>query len=160
MYDTRAGLSITVREKVSPLLQARVADGIDLLSQVKFAHWNVKGPHFLTLHQLFDRLAGIVAELVDLLAERLVALGGRVCGTARMVASQSTLAEFRLDAIDGLEMVAAVADQLAAFGKAVHVNIVEATKLGDSNTADLFTEVSREIDKQLWLAEAHLQAGC
>jgi starvation-inducible DNA-binding protein len=76
-----------------------------------------------------------------------------------MVASQSTLAEFQLDAIDSLEMAAAVADKLAAFGKAVRVNIIDATKLGDSNTADLFTEVSREIDKQLWLVEAHLQAG-
>lgn len=159
MYDTRVDLSITVREKVAPLIQARVADGIDLLTQIKFAHWNVKGPHFLTLHQLFDRQAGIVAELVDRLAERLVALGGRACGTVRMVASQSSLAEFQLNAIDGLEMAAAVADQLAAFGKAVRVNIVNATKLGDSNTADLFTEVSREIDKQLWLVEAHLQAA-
>jgi len=159
MHDTRVDLSITVREKVAPLIQARVADGIDLFTQVKYAHWNVKGPHFLTLHELFDRLAGIVAEQVDLLAERLVALGGRVCATARMVASQSTLAEFQLDAIDGLEMAAAVADKLAAFGKAVRVDIVDATKLGDSNTADLFTEVSREIDKQLWLVEAHLQAG-
>ena len=159
MYDTRVDLSITAREKVAPLIQARIADGIDLFTQVKYAHWNVKGPHFLTLHQLFDRQAGIVAEQVDLLAERLLALGGRVCVTARMVASQSTLAEFRLDAIDSLEMAAAVADKLAAFGKAVRVNIVDATKLGDSNTADLFTEVSREIDKQLWLVEAHLQAG-
>jgi starvation-inducible DNA-binding protein len=159
MYDTRVDISITIREKIAPLIQARVVDGIDLLTQVKYAHWNVKGPHFLTLHQLFDRLGGIVAELVDLLAERLLVLGGTVCGTARMVASQSTLAEFPLDALDGLEMAATVADKLAAFGKAVRVNIVEATKLGDGSTADVFTEVVREIDKQLWLVEAHLQAG-
>jgi starvation-inducible DNA-binding protein len=160
MYDTRVDLSITVREKLAPLIQARVADGIDLLTQIKYAHWNVKGPHFLTLRQLFGRLAAIVAEQVDLLAERLVALGGLVCGTARMVASQSSLAEFQLDASGGMEMAAAVADKLAAFGRAVRANIVDAAKLGDSNTADLFTEVSREIDRQLWLVEAHLQAGC
>jgi starvation-inducible DNA-binding protein len=158
MYDTRTDLSISIREKVVPILQARLADSVDLFTQVKQAHWNVKGPHFIALHELFDKIAEIVERQSDMLAERITALGARADGTARIAAMQSTLAEFPLDSKDGLIYVAAVADKLSLFGKALRASIDRVAKLGDADTADLFTETSRAVDKQLWLMDAHLQA--
>lgn len=159
MYDTRIDLSISVREKVVPVLQARLADSVDLFTQVKQAHWNVRGPHFIALHELFDKIAEIVERQGDMLAERIAALGARADGTARIVATESTLAEFPLDTTEGFAYVAAVADKLSLFGKALRADIDRVTKFGDADTADLFTEISRAIDKQLWLMDAHLQAG-
>jgi starvation-inducible DNA-binding protein len=127
-------------------------------TQVKHAHWNVKGPTFIALHELFDAVAQIVEDQGDLLAERITALGGRADGTARAVAAQSALAEFPLEISTGLAYVAAVSDRLAAFGKAARAAIDSAAQFGDPDTADIFTEVSREVDKQLWFLEAHLQA--
>jgi starvation-inducible DNA-binding protein len=158
MYDTRTDLSISIREKVVPILQARLADCVDLFTQVKQAHWNVKGPHFIALHELFDKIAEIVERQGDMLAERISALGARADGTARIVAMQSTLSEFPLDAKDGLVYVVAVADKLSLFGKALRASIDRVAKFGDAGTADVFTEISRAIDKQLWLMDAHLQA--
>ena len=158
MYDTRIDISITIREKVIPLLQARLADAVDLFTQIKHAHWNVKGPSFIALHELFDDIARSVEEHGDLIAERITALGGRADGTARLAAMQSSLTEYPGDITNGMQHAAAVADKLATFGKAVRTCIDRATKLGDADTADLFTEISRAIDKQLWLIEAHLQA--
>lgn len=157
MYDTRTDLSISVREKVVPILQARLADCVDLFTQVKQAHWNVKGPHFIALHELFDNIAASVEGQGDMLAERITALGARADGTARVVAVQSMLTEFPLDTRDGLAYLAAVADRLALFGKAVRVSIDLATKCRDAATADLFTQITRTVDKQLWLMDAHLQ---
>lgn len=158
MHDTRSDLSISVREKIIPLLQARLADAVDLFTQVKQAHWNVKGPSFIALHELFDEIAEIIEEHGDLIAERITAMGGRADGTARIAAMQSSLTEYSLDIAEGPLHVAAVADKLAGFGKSVRASIERTSNLGDADTADLFTEISRAIDKQLWLVEAHLQA--
>lgn len=158
MYKTRIDLSVSVRDEVIPLLQARLADSIDLFTQAKHAHWNVKGPSFIALHELFDDIAEIAADHSDLIAERITALGGRADGTSRIAAAQSTLAEYPLELTTGMEHAAALADRLAAFGKSVREGIDRTTEYGDAATADLLTEVSRAIDKQLWLVEAHLQA--
>jgi len=158
MYDTRIDLSISIREKVVPMLQARLADCVDLFTQIKQAHWNVKGPHFMALHDLFDKIAEIIEGQGDMLAERITTLGARADGTARVAATQSTLPEFPLDTQDGLIYAAAVADKLSLFGKALRVSIDLAARCRDAATADLFTEISRAIDKQLWLVDAHLQA--
>ena len=158
MYDTRIDLSISIREKVVPMLQARLADCVDLFTQIKQAHWNVKGPHFMALHDLFDKIAEIIEGQGDMLAERITTLGARADGTARVAATQSTLPEFPLDTQDGLIYAAAVADKLSLFGKALRISIDLAAKYHDAVTADLFTEISRAIDKQLWLVDAHLQA--
>lgn len=158
MYKTRIDLSQAVRDKVVPLLQARLADSMDLYTQAKQAHWNVKGPSFIALHELFDEVASSAAEHSDLIAERITALGARADGTSRIVAAQSKLAEYPLEITRGMDHAAALADRLAAFGKSVREAIDRATEHGDADTADLFTEVSRTTDKQLWLVEAHLQA--
>lgn len=158
MYQTRIDIPAGQRKKTIKLLQAGLADAVDLFTQIKQAHWNVKGPNFIALHELFDSVAEIVEDQSDLLAERITALGGRADGTARVAAAQSAIAEFPFDLKSGRDFVAAVADRLAAFGARARAAIDAATKLGDANTADLFTEISRETDKQLWFVEAHLQA--
>ena len=159
MYANRIDISISVREKVIPHLQSRLSDSVDLFTQIKQAHWNVKGPSFIALHQLFDEVADIVEEYSDLIAERITSLGGRADGTARIAAMYSSLTEYPLDTIDGMVHLSAVADKLTNFGKAVRADIESSAKLGDADTADLFTEISRVIDKQLWLVEAHLQSA-
>src|SRR5215470_9019053 len=158
MYKTRNDLSANVREQSIALLQQRLADAVDLFTQIKQAHWNVKGPNFIALHELFDAVAQIVEDQGDLLAERITALGGRADGTARVAGKQSALLEFPFDITSGVAHVAAVADRLSAFGASARAAIDNAAQFGDVDTADIFTEISREVDKQLWFVEAHLQA--
>ena len=157
-FETRNDIAEDARAKLVDLLNARLADSFDLYSQLKQAHWNVKGPDFIQLHELYDDVAESVLGFVDEIAERATALGGLALGTARMAAETTTLDEYPLDAIEGMETVAVVADRLAAFGAAVRSAIDESDELGDLDTADLFTEVSRTIDKHLWFVEAHVQA--
>ncbi len=159
MFETKNDLSPTIREKAIGLLNARLADGIDLHTQVKQAHWNVKGQNFIALHKLFDEINDAVMEYVDDIAERAVQLGGVAHGTARAVAGRSSLSEYPATAVDGREHVEALATAMAAFGKAARRGIEEANDLGDLDTADLFTEVSRGIDKWLWFVEAHAQSS-
>lgn len=158
MYDTRIDLESPIREESITSLQALVASSVDLFTQVKQAHWNVKGPTFIALHELFDSLAEIIEEQSDSLAERITSLGGRADGTARIAAASSRLAEYPLAIGAGPDHLAAVADRLAAYGKEARANTDRAAQVGDADTADLFTEISRAIDKQLWFVEAHLQA--
>jgi starvation-inducible DNA-binding protein len=158
MFKTKNDLPEATRAKAVELLNARLADCKDLETQTKQAHWNVKGPHFIGLHELFDKVNEAVAEYVDEIAERAVQLGGVAEGTARMVAKRSTLPEYPANAIDGRSHVDALSSALAAFGKGARKAIDDANEFGDLDTADLFTEVSRGIDKWLWFVEAHLQA--
>jgi starvation-inducible DNA-binding protein len=157
-FTTRNDLPEMSREKLVEILNARLADSFDLYSQLKQAHWNVKGSDFIQLHELYDEIAASVLDFVDEIAERATALGGLALGTARMAAAASTLDEYPIEAVAGPDTVEAVADRLAAFGAAIRAGIDEAAELEDQDTADLFTEVSRAIDKHLWFVEAHTQA--
>ena len=158
MFKTKNDLPEAARVKAIELLNARLADCKDLQTQVKQAHWNVKGPNFISLHLLSDKINDDVENYVDEIAERAVQLGGVAEGTARMVARRSSLAEYPASAVDGRSHVEALSSALAAFGAAARKGIDQAGDLGDQDTADLFTEVSRGIDKWLWFVEAHLQA--
>jgi starvation-inducible DNA-binding protein len=156
MYETRNDLAPELREKMIAILNRQLADLIDLRTQAKVAHWNVKGPQFAELHKLFDDIAESVDEYADLVAERAAQLGGIVRGTARQVAASTELEEY--SATGGMEEhVAAIADSLAAVGSSVRALIDETSNAGDQGTADVFTELSRGIDKWLWMVEAHLQ---
>jgi starvation-inducible DNA-binding protein len=157
MFRTKNDLSEAIRVKAVDLLNARLADAIDLQTQTKQAHWNVKGPNFIALHELFDKVNEAVEDYVDDIAERAVQLGGVAEGTARMVAKRSSLSEYPANAVDGRSHVEALSSVLAAFGKAARKAINDADGLGDLDTADLFTEISRGLDKWLWFVEAHLQ---
>ncbi len=158
MHKTKNDISKETREKLIETLNARLADVSDLKSQAKQAHWNVKGMDFIQLHELFDQVATQAEEYTDLIAERAVILGGTALGTVRVAASNSSLSEYPLEISAGADHVDALSTALADFGKKVRENIDEADELGDMDTADLFTEVSRGIDKLLWFVEAHLQS--
>ena len=158
MFKTKNDLSEEIRAKAVELLNARLADCIDLQTQTKQAHWNVKGQNFIALHELFDGINEEVEDYVDDIAERAVQLGGVVEGTARMVAKRSTLREYPAHAVGGHSHVDALSVALAAFGTAVRKAIDQADEPGDLARADVFTEMSRGIDKWLWFVEAHLQA--
>jgi starvation-inducible DNA-binding protein len=157
-FATRIDIPEASREKLVELLNARLADAFDLYSQLKQAHWNVKGSDFIQLHELYDDVAESVLEHVDEIAERATALGGLALGTARMAASASTLDEYPLGAVAGMDTVEAIADRLSAYGASVRTAIEAALELEDQDTADLFIEVSRALDKHLWFVEAHLQS--
>lgn len=156
MHPTKNDLPEALRGKVVELLNARLADAIDLETQCKQAHWNVRGENFIALHKLFDDVNEDVEEYVDLLAERAVQLGGVADGTARSVARRSTLPEYGAKGADGRDHVQALSTALAAFGKLVRSGIAQTSELGDADTSDVLTEISRGIDKWLWMVEAHL----
>ena len=158
MFATRNDLSLNTRTKVVKLLNARLADAIDLGTQVKHAHWNVKGPNFIALHELFDKLAEATEDQIDTIAERATALGGTAHGTLTAVARASSLKPYPADLSEGLAHVKALAAVLSDFGARVRAAIEESGRFGDADTADLFTAVSREVDKYLWFLEAHLHA--
>jgi starvation-inducible DNA-binding protein len=159
MYETENDLPKPRRAELNALLNQRLADIIDLQTQLKQAHWNVKGPHFIGLHELFDKIAEDVESYADLIAERVVQLGGIALGTVRVSAARSRLEEYPLDIADGMAHVEAVAKALSDFGREARLSIDEADMLEDADTSDIFTEVSRGIDKWLWFVEAHTQAS-
>ena len=157
LYPTKNSLPEATRLEVAGLLNQRLADCIDLQAQCKQAHWNVKGPTFIALHKLFDEINEDVEEYVDLIAERIVQLGGIAEGTVGVVAERSTLIDYPLALSTGAEHVAALSDALAAFGRAARMGIEEMNDLEDADSADILTEISRGVDKWLWFVEAHQQ---
>ena len=157
MPKTRNDLPDNTRKAMIALLNARLIDAIDLRLAVKQAHWNVKGPNFIALHELFDQIQARVDTFADDIAERSVSLAGVVAGTSQAVSKGSQLEPYPADAIDEKTHLQALADRLAAYGKLARAAIDAADEAGDKNTADLFTGVSRQIDKDLWFIEAHLQ---
>jgi starvation-inducible DNA-binding protein len=159
MYETENDLPKSARTELNALINQQLADAIDLQQQLKQAHWNVKGPHFIGLHELFDKIAEEVESYVDEIAERIVQLGGIAQGTVRAAATRSRLEEYPPAIADGSAHVEAVARALSTFGRSARMSIDEANALIDADTADLFTEVSRGIDKWLWFVEAHSQAS-
>jgi starvation-inducible DNA-binding protein len=158
LYPTENDLPPDRRAELNALMNLRLASAVDLQSQMKQAHWNVKGPSFIGLHELFDKVDEAVESYVDMIAERIVQLGGIAEGTVRVAAGRSRLAEYPLSIAKGMDHVAAVSLALSTFGQEARTTIEEANALDDADTADLFTEVSRGIDKWLWFVEAHSQA--
>ena len=158
MYPTENDIPEKPRSELNALMNLRLASAVDLQMQIKQAHWNVKGPSFIGLHELFDQVGEAVESYVDMIAERIVQLGGVAEGTVRVAASRSLLKEYPLAMADGMAHVGAVSRALATFGHDARNTIKEADELDDAGTADLFTEISRGVDKWLWFVEAHSQA--
>ncbi len=156
LYPTRIDIAAEIRTQVVEILNQTLAATLDLKTQAKQAHWNVKGMNFYQLHELFDQLSGELEEFVDLVAERITALAGTALGTARIAATNSILPEYPLDAVDGKEHISALAERFAIYAEHLRSGIEQTDKLGDADTADLYTEISRGIDKRLWFLEAHL----
>src|SRR2546427_3241006 len=158
LIPTQNPLSEPIRRTMIDLLNQQLADVIDLGLQAKQAHWNVKGPHFIGLHELFDKVAEELEEFTDDMAERAVELGGVALGTIQIVSKKSGLFAYPLNLMSGQKHVAALSGALAKFGTTTRAAIDTAAKAGDADTADLFTEVSRGVDKLLWMVEAHVQS--
>jgi starvation-inducible DNA-binding protein len=159
MFETENDIPKSHRTELNALLNQRLASAVDLQSQLKQAHWNVKGPNFIGLHELFDKVAEAVENYVDEIAERIVQLGGVAEGTVRMAAARTRLTEYSPEISEGPAHVEGVARALSTFGAEARGTIDEANALDDADTADLFTEISRGIDKWLWFVEAHSQAA-
>jgi len=157
MYPTKNSLPENTRVQVITLLQGRLVDSIDLTLQAKQAHWNVKGPNFIALHELFDKVAEDAETYVDLIAERIVQLGGIAVGTLGPVDKRSNLPAYPVTISSGKEHVAALSHTLAYFGESIRKSSARATELNDADTADILTQVSRAADKYLWFVEAHNQ---
>ena len=158
-YPTRHGLDQDTRRSMVILLNQRLADAADLYSQTKHAHWNVKGSDFFQLHKLFDELAELVEGHVDVIAERATALGGVALGTIRMGARSTSLPEIPPEAQGGREFLEALAESYSAHGRKIGEGIERAEEAGDRGTADLLTQVVRDVDKALYFLESHLQSG-
>lgn len=156
-FATKLDLPTTTRAEVANLLGQRLADCLDLQSHCKHAHWNVKGHNFLSLHELFDRVHAAAFEYGDLIAERIVQMGGVADGTVRQVAARSTLIDYPGGLSAGHQHVAALSDSLSQFGRTVRMGIEEMNVLEDAVSADLLTEVARGVDRWLWFVEAHEQ---
>jgi starvation-inducible DNA-binding protein len=156
MVKTRNDLPSNARSAMIALLNARLVDAIDLRLALKQAHWNIKGPNFIALHEMLDAMQQRVDVFADEIAERGVALGGVVAGTTQAVADGSKLAAYPAEIIAEADHLKALADRLATFGKLAREAIDAADDAGDKDTADLFTAVSRQVDKDLWFIEAHL----
>lgn len=137
------------------LLKPALAAAIDLQLAVKQAHWTIKGPSFIGLHELLDEVASRSYEHSDTLAERIVILGGQTHGTTQKVAENTSLEDYPADITDQAEHVDALTKRFMAFGGMCRDGIAKAGEIGDEDTADLFTEISREIDKDAWFIGAH-----
>lgn len=155
MQPTRNTLSQDIRAQSIELLNKHLAAAIDLQAQLKQAHWNVQGPNFIAIHELFDKASAEAGTYADMLAERARSLGGVAQGTVHLAVKRSFLVPYAIDVTDEQEHVFAVSGALAAFGQSVREASDLAADFGDASTADLFTQISRGVDHQLWLVESH-----
>jgi starvation-inducible DNA-binding protein len=157
-YSSSVGVPNENRQAIISLLNLRLADSVDIHSQVKWAHWNVKGKDFYQLHLLFDAVATHLEDHIDTIAERVAALGGVANGTIREAVAKSSIPEANIAAADGPEMVKFLVHNVGQFTNALRAAIDEAEDLDDAATVDLFTTMTRDMDKDLWFIEAHTQA--
>ncbi len=157
MHQTRNDTKSNAKEVSIDTLGKRLADGIDLALAVKQAHWNLKGPQFIGIHLMLDGFRDELDDYNDKVAERITQLGGTARGTATAVAAESQLNPYPLDTYKIADHLSALIDRYSVYANAVRQNIDDTDDAGDAGTADLFTEVSRGVDKQLWFLEAHVQ---
>lgn len=158
MFATHNTLSENIRAQSAELLNLQLAAAIDLHGQVKQAHWNVRGPGFMAVHKLFDDVSVEVESYSDMIAERAGGVGSAAFGTVQVATKRSYLVPYALGVADVEEHIFAVSAALAAFGQSIRDTAAQATGFGDADTADLLTEVSRGVDRQLWFVESHAPA--
>jgi starvation-inducible DNA-binding protein len=156
IHPTHNALSENIRAQSIASLNKHLAAAVDLHGQMKQAHWNVRGPGFIALHELFDRVATEGEAYSDLRAEHAGGMGGTAHGTVRAAAARSFLVPYDLGIADEHKHVFAASSGLAAFGQSVRAAVGEASAWGDADTADLLTDISRGIDRQLWFVESHI----
>lgn len=156
--STRIDIDPANRRKVCAILQQALADSADLTMQTKTAHWNVKGPHFIALHKLFDELYEEVAEHVDTIAERMGALGAvPIAGRVQDAAKATRLKPYPLDLTDGMAHVKTLAEAYASFANELRGDKDKCEDAEDAVTGDMLSAIAAEIDKNVWFLEAHLR---
>jgi starvation-inducible DNA-binding protein len=158
LYNSSVDLPLSTRENLVDLLNARVGLLTDLYTQTKLAHWNVRGPHFIAYHELFDGIAGRILDAQDALAERAAQLGGAAGQTIQQVAASTSVEAWPMETRQGSDVIHGLGQRLEHVANLIRADIDRATQLKDADTADLFTEVSRQLDKDLWFVEAHYTA--
>ncbi len=156
-HKTANDLQANAKKTAIALLNARVADSIDLALATKQAHWNLKGPRFIAVHEMLDGFRATLDGHVDTMAERVAQLGGTALGTTQDVAKSSKLEPYPTDIYSIEDHLAALISRYAAAANTMRKSIDEADEAGDANTADIFTAASRDLDKSLWFLEAHTQ---
>jgi starvation-inducible DNA-binding protein len=157
MFETRIDLNLNNRQEMIDVLNAQLADTFNMFSLMKHAHWNVKGQQFILLHKLFDEIAAGLLAYVDMVAERVTALGGMALGTLRIASESSQLEPYPMTVVDSMETVMTLANRMAQLAANIRSAASRAEDLEDMDTNDLFIEISRDLDKWLWFLEAHLQ---
>ena len=150
------GIKSNTRTAMIGLLNERLAEGIDLALAVKQAHWNLKGPNFIAVHEYLDTLRAALDAHVDTVAERVAQLDGIALGTTQATAKTTPLPAYPTDIGKVEEHLAALLDRVAAAARAVRTAIDTADDAGDAGTADIFTAYSRDLDKHLWFIRSHL----
>ncbi len=156
-YQTHNDLSSNAKSISIGVLNDRLADAIDLALLTKQAHWNIKGPQFIALHEMIDGFRTELDGHIDTMAERVVQLGGTALGTTQVVAHSTTLAPYPTDIYAANDHLVALVERYEKVASAVRGAIDKTDDAGDVDTADLFTAFSRALDKNLWFLEAHLQ---
>lgn len=157
LHPTRIELPPEIRVDVITLLNKSLACTVDLRSQVKQACWNVKGKDFIPLHALFTTMAAALDAYADVVAERIAVLGGVVMGTARTAAMLSRLPEYPDALVEGNAHVGALVERFAGYAAMMRASITQAADVEDAGSAAIYTDISRGVDRQLWVLEAHLQ---
>lgn len=156
-HQTRNNTESNAKTVSIDLLNKRLADGIDLALATKQAHWNLKGPQFIGIHEMLDGFRDQLDDWNDMVAERVTQLGGTAVGTVQGVDEGTALPAYPTNIYAIADHLAALIDRYAGYANAVRQNIDDTDEAGDAGTADLFTEISRGVDKQLWFLEAHVQ---
>jgi starvation-inducible DNA-binding protein len=156
LHPTRMDLPPDIRRYVIQLLNQTLACTVDLRSHVKQAGWNVRGPDFAPLQALFATMASELDAYADLVAERIAVLGGIARGTAPTAAMPSRVTASPDALVDGQAHVLALAERFAPYARAMRGSIALAADVEDADTAAVYTDLSRGVDKQLWILEAHL----
>ncbi|MDR3615954.1 MAG: DNA starvation/stationary phase protection protein Dps [Candidatus Obscuribacterales bacterium] len=160
LYKSKIDLSDATRQKSIDVLNTALATGLDIYTQTKQAHWNVKGKDFYQLHLLFDDIASVLFDPIDLMAERITALGGIALGTAKDASENSVLPDYpSTEGMSEIDHLHAISDRLALFGKLLREGMNKTDAWNDQTTNDIFTQISRNVDQKLWFVEAHLQSA-
>ncbi|MBK7962083.1 MAG: DNA starvation/stationary phase protection protein Dps [Bdellovibrionales bacterium] len=159
MHMTRNDIPEKKRHQITNILNQHLASAIDLSFQAKQAHWNVKAENFTELHEVFDTIYETISASVDEIGERISQLGGQAEGTIQVATKKTYLKPLTLGFNKGPDLVSALADAVAVYGKCLRKSIEEMGPLKDAVSGDMLTQIARSVDKQLWILESHLNAN-
>ncbi len=157
LHKTKISIPEKKRIELIKMLNKSLASTSDLSIQMKHAHWNIKGKEFIALHKLFDEIAEEVENQVDVIAERVTSLGGTALGTVQEIVKNTNLRTFPIDIFDLEKIITHLSHNFAILGELARDHMDASEKLDDMATNDVYIDLARMLDKNLWFLEAHLQ---